>query len=770
MIFKILAIVFVLVILFISPLTKYLIEKYDTRYTGREIQMDWAYVNLFTGYVHLNNVKIFESKSDSVFLSSKGISANFAMLKLFAKNYELSDLILDEPRSIVSQNDSILNLNDLIETFSPDQDSIVANETAHFSILSIKINNGEFHYREEQIPINYFIKSVNLESTGIYWNVDTIAARFSFVSGIGSGDMQGDFSINTKNQDYRFAATIHKFNLNIIEQYLKDLTDYGTFRADLDADIRAIGNFNDKESITASGELAVSDFHFGKNSNEDYASFDRFSIGIDELSPKNHQYLFDSVTLSSPFFEYERYDYLDNLQTMFGKDGANLSNASASASQFNLIIEIANYVEILANNFLQSDYKINHLAITDGDLKFNDYSRSEKFAIGLNPLEVTADSIDKNHNRVQVSFKSGIKPYGDANIELSINPKDSGYFDLTYSFQKIPVSLFNPYLISLSSYPVDRGTIELNGVWNVNDGNIQSANHVVIIDPRLTKRIKNKGTKRIPLPIIMALVRERGNVIDYEIPISGNLKDPRFHLRDAVFDLVENIFVKPATTPYRLKVKTIETEIEKSLIFKWNMRQSTIGSSEEKFLKEMADFLKKNPSANITVNPQYYEQKEKEMILFFEAKKKFFLKTHNRSKDSMQAADSIQVTKMSVKDSLFVRYLNNQISDSLIFTMQGKCAQLIGSKTLEDKFQQLNNERERLFMSYFKEESVEQQLRISSGKNTIPYSGFSFYKIEYNGELPAALSRAYEKINELDNKEPRKKFKKERKRNGDRVK
>lgn len=769
MVLKILAIAFALVILFISPITKYLVEKYDTQYIGREITMDWAYVNLFTGYVHFDAVKIFEAKSDSVFLSSKGISANFAMLKLLSADYEISDLILDEPRGIVSQNDSILNLNDLIETFSPVIDSTIANEPVHLNILSIKINDGEFHYREEQIPINYFIKSVNLESTGIHWNADTITAKFSFVSGIGSGDMQGDFTINAKNQDYRFAAIVHKFNLNIIEQYLKDLTNYGTFRADLDADIRAIGNFNDAESITASGQLAISDFHFGKNSHEDYASFKRFSLGINELSPKNHKYLFDTVALSSPYFQYERYDYLDNLQTMFGEDGSNLSNASASTTEFNLVIEIANYVEVLAKNFFQSDYKINHLSISDGDLKFNDYSYSEKFTMGLNPLEVNADSIDKNHNRVQVSLKSGIKPYGNAAVELSINPKDSGYFDLTYHFKKIPVSLFNPYVISLTSYPLDRGTIELNGTWNVNDGNIQSVNHVVIIDPRLTKKIKNRGTKRLPLPLVMALVRERGNVIDYEIPISGNLKDPKFHLRDAVFDLVENIFVKPATTPYRLKVKTVETEIEKSLSLKWDMRQTQLKPQQERFLRKMADFLNKNPSALITVNPQYYELKEKEMILFFEAKKKYYLATNNRASKDFGEADSIRVTKMSVKDSLFVRYLNKQISDSLIFTIQGKCAQLIDSKKVEDKFQKLNKERERIFMSYLKEESVEKQVRISSGKSIIPYGGFSFYKIEYSGELPDGLTRAYEKMDELNNKEPRKKFKKERKRNGDRV-
>ena len=52
----------ILVILFISPITKYLIEKYDETYTGRQITLDLAYVNPFTGFVHFKNLKIFEKQ------------------------------------------------------------------------------------------------------------------------------------------------------------------------------------------------------------------------------------------------------------------------------------------------------------------------------------------------------------------------------------------------------------------------------------------------------------------------------------------------------------------------------------------------------------------------------------------------------------------------------------------------------------------------------------------------------------------------------------
>ena len=762
---SVIIIIVVVVVLFISPITKYLLQKYDVQYTGRQITMDWAYTNPFTGYIHLSNLKIYELNNDTVFFSAKGISANIAMRKLFSKTFEISKFTLNQPRGMVIQSNKDFNFNDLVEKFTEDSDTTKA--PVHFNILNIKINDGEFYYHDKVIPISYFIKKVNFESTGKRWDVDTLAVKFSFLPGIGSGDMKGDFTIDVKNLDYRLAVVANKYDLNFIEQYLEDLTNYGSFSANLDADMKLKGNFNDQEEITSSGLLAINDFHFGKNPDDDYASFEKLVFAINKLSPKDHIYFYDSISLSQPYFKYERYDYLDNLQTMFGKDGANIDATKANPAKFNLVIEIANYIEVLSRNFFRSHYKINRLAIYNGNIKFNDYSLSEKFALELNPLSVIADSIDKNHKRVEVFLKSGIKPYGGLSVALSINPKDSGDFDLQYNFQKAPLSMFNPYIISYTSFPLDRGTIEFNGTWNVRNGIIKSDNHLIIIDPRLAKRLRNKDTKWIPGPMIMAFVREGGNVIDYEIPITGNLKNPKFNLKDVVFDLLENVFVKPPTMPHRIKVKNIETEIEKSLALSWPMRHSSLLPDQEKFIERMADFLAKNPEAFITVYPQEYTIKEKEYILFYEAKKKYFLSVNNnKDAQSFNEEDSEKIDEMSVKDSLFVNYLNKQTNNSMIFTIQEKCAVVIDLSVLNSKIQQLNKEREKAFISYFKKSEVENRIKISKGENVIPYNGFSFYKIEYKGEFPESLTKAYQQMNELNDKALRKIFNNDRKKKG----
>ncbi len=754
--FIILFLVVGLTIVFISPLTKYLVQKYDEKYTGREITMDWAYVNPFTGYFHFSNLKIHELKSDSLFFSSDNLKLNISLLKLISSTIEISELTLDHPIGTVIQNKNDFNYTDLIEKFMPDKlDTTVSGW--RFSILKVKIEGGEIHYLENQIPINYFVKELNIESSGMQWDVDTVAGTFSFLSGIGTGSVKGDFNVNLKTKNYKYDLVVKKFDLNIIEQYMKELANYGTFRANLDADIKAIGNLNDERDVTLKGMLAINDFHFGKDRTEDYLSWDKFVMAIKDLSPNKHLYIYDSVALIRPYFKYEMYDSTDNLQAMFGKDGANVSAVADDNSKFNLIIEIARTVKVMARNFFQSYYRINRLAIYDGDLKFNDFSLNEKFSAKLDPFNFIADSIDKNRTWVTASLKSGIKPFGDASVSVKINPKDTGDFDMQYNFRNISAASFNPYLISYTSFPVDRGKIELNGTWNVRNGEIKSVNHLLVIDPRVTKRVKKKHADWIPLPLIFSFIREYGNVIDYEIPITGSFKNPKFHLKDVIFDLIGNIFVKPVKTAYRMEVKEVEYDIEKSLTFKWPTLQTSILSSQKKFVNKIESFLADNPQASITIYPKQYEAKEKEYILFFEAKKKYYMALKEKGDDSFDEGDSLKVNSLSVRDTKFNNYLDNILKDTMLFTIQEKCSKLVGQSIVNFGFNKLKAARADSFKSSFKKE-VLGQIKIMNGENIIPFNGFSFYKIEYSGAIPKSLQKAYEELQVLNEEAPRNKY------------
>ena len=748
----------VIVILFISPLTKYLVEKYDVKYTGREIKVGRSYVNPFTGYIHFSNVRFYEQNSDSVFLSAGGIRADISLIKLFSNTFEINSLILDQPHGIIIQNKNCFNFSDLIEIFSPKKIIDTLIQPLHLNILNVTINDGEFIYNEPITPINYFISKMNFKSEGMSWNSDTVKGKFSFVPGKGSGDIKGNFMINLSNQDYRLDVVAHQLDLEIIEQYLKDLSSYGTFSANIDADLKVIGNLNNTAILNLKGNLAVNDFHLGKNRDEDFVYFNKLKVDIKELDLQSKKYFFDSVLLAGPYLKYEQYDHLDNFTRMFSNADSTLEAINSNPDRFNLIIEIGRFIKTVFKNFLSSDYTINSLAVENGNILFNDYSINEKFSAAMNPLHIKADSVDNTKDRVKVFLESKIKPFGSVSASVSMNPKDNSDFDFLYRLQNVPAAIFNPYLISYTSFPVDRGVVEVSGNWKVRDDDIQSSNHFLVIDARVTKRIRKEDTKWIPMPLIMAFIRERGNVIDYDIPISGNMKNPKFHLHDVLMDLLGNIFIKPSTTPYRMDVKNVENEIEKLHTFNWAMRQSKLLPSQEKFVKQISEFLKSTPVASIEVHPFYFAEKEKEYILIFEAKKKYFLARDKKSYNEMTESDSIDIDKMSSKDSSFVKYLDNNTKDSMLFTIQEKCSRIISSQLVDRKFDQLKKERKRVFMEYFKEKQTDKQVQLYENENTVPFNGFSYYKIKYIGDIPKSLTLAYEKLSEMNAESPRKQY------------
>ena len=94
--------------------------------------------------------------------------------------------------------------------------------------------------------------------------------------------------------------------------------------------------------------------------------------------------------------------------------------------------------------------------------------------------------------------------------------------------------------------------------------------------------------------------------------------------------------------------------------------------------------------------------------------------------------------------------------------LQGKCAEVVHSALVNLKYKQLMKERVYSFRSIISKKNVDKQVKMAKEENTIPYNGFSYFKIDYKGEFPAQLIKAYQQMNELNSKAPRKEYAKDR--------
>lgn len=93
-----------------------------------------------------------------------------------------------------------------------------------------------------------------------------------------------------------------------------------------------------------------------------------------------------------------------------------------------------------------------------------------------------------------------------------------------------------------------------------------------------------------------------------------------------------------------------------------------------------------------------------------------------------------------------------------MFTLHEKCLNFVGNDLVNARMKRLIKDREASFREPFLANATDGQIKMFASENSIPYNGFSFYSLEYPGEIPDALRKANQKMNRLNDGAPRKKY------------
>jgi len=119
-----------------------------------------------SGFVNFQITEMGITGSDSLFIGANGLNIGFNVVKAFSKTYEIRSLTLSKPWVNIIQDHKKFNFDDLIERFTPKEKPDTTKGPIHFNLLNIKIADGEFHYNELAIPVNYYIREVNFKKRG----------------------------------------------------------------------------------------------------------------------------------------------------------------------------------------------------------------------------------------------------------------------------------------------------------------------------------------------------------------------------------------------------------------------------------------------------------------------------------------------------------------------------------------------------------------------------------------------------------------------------
>lgn len=192
--------------------------------------------------------------------------------------------------------------------------------------------------------------------------------------------------------------------------------------------------------------------------------------------------------------------------------------------------------------------------IENGRMDFSDLSIEPHFIAGIEALDGTIKGLSGRQDaRADVDLAGQVDRYAPVKIAGQINYFAARSFtDVKMSFKNMELTTFSPYSGKFAGYRINKGKLDVDLNYRIDDQKLDANHRVVINQLELGEKVDSADAVKLPMKLIVALLKDRHGVIDIPVAISGTLDDPKFKIWPVIWKVVGNLFVKIATSPFAL--------------------------------------------------------------------------------------------------------------------------------------------------------------------------------------------------------------------------
>jgi predicted nucleic acid-binding protein len=689
---------FLLLVLFISPIAKWAIEKYGVEYTGRQVNMDKLHINLLTGNIESEGLKIYEAKSKKIFFECHALSATMQTHKLLLSEYDLTEIKLSQPVLNIIETGNRFNFSDLIDRFtkkSPSEKE--TNKQIKWWIEKAQVDGATIVYTNTSPYNSIKIDRCNINIPGISWNnkIYSVLTDFSFASG---GDVKGKISFDKNSWIYSLALDINRFDITPFYTYLKDYLKVNSLNGFLSTHLNLTGNMHAASDIAASGNITADNFSIIDNVNDTLTAISKMEINIDSLNTSKNIYKFANISLQQPYLKVEMYADGYNFDRLATSPA--IDSASATTTYANVFVMLSDYIQNIVKNYVVSNYNADKFLVENGKLDFYDYTLNDKFYYSLDSLHLFSDKINSNDSMISLTASSLLNRTGQINANLNISPKDFKDFNIACAIKNVTVADFNPYSKYYVATPFLDGVATYTEKTTVVNRKLKSDNLILINHIIAGKKDRTiKPQYNMPVRLGVALLRDVHGNIKLNIPVAGSLDDPKFKFGKIIWQILGNLLVKAATAPFHLLAGLFGGKEDDYKAVNFAYLQTTIDTSQQKQLDQLAKIVKERPDLKIEFIQVCNKEDEAEALAIFEEKKKYL-----GLNDSITYAQMQQINSLKNSDSSFIKYLDNNLkSNSAFLSTQEKCMLLTGKENMSRSIDSIMQKRNETISQYLQQ-------------------------------------------------------------------
>jgi hypothetical protein len=190
---------------------------------------------------------------------------------------------------------------------------------------------------------------------------------------------------------------------------------------------------------------------------------------------------------------------------------------------------------------------------------FQDLSIDPKVKTSLTEFGGTIKGLSsKQLKKADVNLRGKVGKAAPLKIVGKINPlSEDAFTDLIVTLGAMDLTPTGPYSGKYVGYGLSKGKLSLDLKYKVSQKVLAAENLVHVDQLTFGEKTNSPDATSLPVPLIVALLKDRKGLIEIDMPIRGNLNDPDFKYGKVVISTLLNLLGKVVASPFALMGKLV---------------------------------------------------------------------------------------------------------------------------------------------------------------------------------------------------------------------
>ncbi len=662
---------------------------------GRKTDIANISLDPFSFTLDIDSLAVYEKDGETPFVAFEKFRVNVDPMRLLTGTAAVSEIYLKGLYARVLQHEDRFNFTDILEFLAKGDttafdsaavaDSLAAKADStgmvnaaeiaeglpfNISVENIVFEKGNIIYQDTKIGSKIQLQDFSVSIPAVYLsNKQTdVGVSFKFADG---GDLNVKVQANAATNDFHVGIDLRKFALACGKPYLNEFINYKDFSGSLSVAMDVDGNLNEVLASNVKGTVSLDSIVLTETSGRTLG-VNHVGVGIANANIEKNNFSIDSVVVDGAFAHLDLYkNGKTNIDVLLRKGSADEPDSAQLAADQQLVLGDSTETaaetkpaEVPAEKKAEKPLKakINRLLVHNTTVSATDHSITKPFNYTVRAITVNGSNINYNTPctiNVSAAFPEG----GSVAVKYKGALSDLGTMNAYISVKNLALKHFSNYSHHFTGYPIVAGTMAFASENKINNFELDSKNTIDIYNIDVGDKDPDSDPEyMVPMKVGLYILKDKDDKIEFDVPVHGNMKDPKFSIGKIIWTTVSNLLIKVALSPFKI-VGNLATTGAGMVGFDLGKNDEVvIDATSAKFTSEqyakatkMTEVLAKDKNLKLVFTQYYNPHKTANAYKNVKLKTEYYKKS--QGKEKLTELDERAIAEMKDNDEGFKAYL-----------------------------------------------------------------------------------------------------------------